>query len=91
MDAVRLLRYEFLGYSGDVTLFGYQEQRLADFLTAEGVLIIHYHMTSALVDGSLRRTVIADILPNAPQIPPPLDQPGQTLNLFDLDRVTQMF
>jgi len=77
VDAVRLLRYEFLGYSGDVTLFGYQEQRLADFLTAEGVLIIHYHMTSALVDGSL--------------IPPPLDQPGQTLNLFDLDRVTQMF
>ena len=58
-DAVRLLRSDFLGYSGDVTPFDYNEQRLADFLTAESVLSKPqrvsptYYMTSALVDGLL--------------------------------------
>ena len=87
-DAVRLLRSHFLGYSGDVTLFGYEEQRLADFLTSEGVLFKPervsptYHMTSALVDGLLCRTTLVNLFPNAPQITPPLDGSRQKLDFL---------
>jgi hypothetical protein len=88
LDAVHLLRSYFLGYSGEVKLFGYKEQCLADFLTAEGALFKPkrvsptYHMTSALVDGLLRTTVIADLFPNAPGIPPPLDASKQTIDFL---------
>jgi len=86
--AVRLLRSDFLGYSGDVTLSNYNEQCLADFLTAEGVLVkpdrlsTTYHMTSAFVDGLVRRKIIANLFPNAPKYPPPLDKSGPTLDFL---------
>jgi len=86
--AVRLLRSDFLGYSGDVTLSNYNEQCLADFLTAEGVLVkpdhlsTTYHMTSAFVDGLVRRKIIANLFPNAPKSPPPLDRFGPTLDFL---------
>ena len=82
-EAVRLLRSDFLGYSGDVKLSNYNEQCLADFLTAEGVLLKPdrlsptYRMTSALIDGLVRRNIIANLFPNAPKSPLPLDESGQ--------------
>jgi hypothetical protein len=87
-DAVGLLRSDFLGYSGDVRLSNYKEQRLADFLTAEGVLLKPdrssptYCMTSAFVDGLVRRKVIANLFPNAPKTSPPLDASGKTLDFL---------
>jgi hypothetical protein len=86
-DAVRLLRSKFLGYFGNVELPYYREQGLADFLTAEGVLFKPgrspiYHMTSPLVDGLLRRTVIVNLFPNAPKTNPPLDGSIQSLDFL---------
>src|SRR6266545_549856 len=83
MAAVRLLRSDFLGYDGDVTLLDFQDQCLANFLVAEGVLFKPkrgfptYQMTSPLVDGLVRRTIIVNLFSNAPQISPTLDESGR--------------
>jgi len=102
MAAVRLLRSDFLGYEGDVTLLDFQDQCLANFLVAEGILFKSkrgfptYRMTSPLVDGLVRRTVIVNLFPNAPQINPTLDESGQidflralmeSLKYFDKDHI----
>jgi len=52
-------------------LSNYKEQSLADFLSAEGVfkrdrLLPTYRMTSAFVDELVRRKVIANLFPSAP-------------------------
>ena len=97
MDAVRLLRSDFLGYPGDVTLSDFRDQCLANFLTAEGVLFklepgsSTYRMTSALVDGLVRRTVITHLFPNAPQVNPIFDESGQIDVLDSLTKSLRCF
>lgn len=63
-DAVALLYYYFLGYLGPVYVGSEKEKKLANFLTAEGVLHrldrlrSEYQMSSAFVDGFLRTKLI---------------------------------
>lgn len=96
-DAVNLLRFDFLGYPGDVTLKDFQDQCLANFLTAEGVLIKPkrgsptYRMTSALVDGLVRKAVLVNLFPNAPQVNPTLDESGQLNFLVTLAESLKCF
>jgi hypothetical protein len=86
-DAVDLLRCRFLGYPGDVSVLD-EELDHADFLTAEGVLrksdLVSqtYHMTSALVDGLLRRKVIAVKFRNAPPTEPPFYNSRQSVDIL---------
>jgi hypothetical protein len=83
-DAVDLLRSHFLGFLGDVIVPDSKEE-LADFLTAEGVLLKHnpqnrtYRMTSVLVDGLIRQKVIAYNFRNVPPTEPPFDNSRQSL------------
>ena len=86
-DAVGLLRSRFLGFLGDVTVFD-EEEDLADFLTTEGVLlrpdpvVPTYRMASALVDGLLRRKVIAYKFRNAPSTEPPFQNSRTSLHVL---------
>lgn len=65
-----------------------QEEVLADFLTAEGVLLRPdpvsrtYRMTSVLADGLLRREVIAYKFWSAPPTEPPFDNSRQALDVL---------
>jgi hypothetical protein len=101
-DAVDLLRSDFVGFLGDVIITDAEEQRQADFLTAEGVLLKpdmdgnRYCMASALVDSFIRRYIIPQRYPNAPRTPVPklkggcLDVLGilkESLNSFDKDLI----
>lgn len=85
-DAVDLLRSRFLGFPGDVTVL--DEQDLADSLTAESVLLRPdalsqtYRMTLVLVDGLLRRRVIAYKFRSAPPTEPPFDNSRQSLDVL---------
>ncbi|KAF9161413.1 hypothetical protein BGX21_011008 [Mortierella sp. AD011] len=69
-DSVNLLRTHFVGYLGDVSISDLEHQRLADFLTAEGVLIKHddknYCMASALIDSFVKRYIIPTKYPQSP-------------------------
>ena len=73
--AVRLLRSDFAGFLHVVTVPP-KDRKLADFLTAEGVLLKpdvmrpDYRMASPLIDGLIRTRVIPFVYPNAPTIPP---------------------
>src|SRR5690349_968527 len=60
--AVDLLRHSFIGFLGFVMIFGSQELKSAEFLTAEGVLIVgsengNFRMSSAFMDELIRRRV----------------------------------
>jgi hypothetical protein len=100
-DAVQLLRSRFAGFLDNVILQPYDEE-LADFLTAEGVLLrpgaaLHYRMASPLIDGLIRAQVIPFQFPNAPSAVPPcgsnqagllvLDTLIESLKFFDKDLI----
>ena len=91
---VNLLRTRFLGFLGDV-LVDDEEEDLADFLTSEGVLSrphpgsLTYRMTSLLVDGLLRRKVIAYKFRNIPPGDPPFSDSKNSLDV--LSALTQSF
>jgi hypothetical protein len=88
-SAVKLLRSQFAGFLDDVTMHTDEEEELADFLTAEGVLLRpdvkrpRYHMASPLVDGLIRTRVIPAQFPNAPTTTPPFRSNGTTLRVLD--------
>ncbi|ORZ11009.1 hypothetical protein BCR41DRAFT_356765 [Lobosporangium transversale] len=65
-DAVNLLRTRFIGYLGDKSISDMEQRKLADFLTAEGVLISlggsNYCMASAFIDSFESQGELLDIL-----------------------------
>jgi hypothetical protein len=98
--AVNLLRSRFVGFLDTVLLQGAEQEQLADFLTAEGVLLQSaphdYRVASAFVDGLIRRYLIPEKFSNAPSTPPPLASDGwlnvlelltQSLKFFDKDLI----
>jgi len=71
-SSVNLLRSQFAGFLGDVTLTDEKAKEDADTLTSEGVLLkpeparACYRMASPLVDGLIRNQLIPTKFPNAP-------------------------
>src|ERR1700722_4288384 len=87
--AVKLLRSRFAGFLDDVTLHTDEDEELADFLTAEGVLLkpdartARYRMVSPLVDVLIRVRVIPAQFPRAPPTIPPFRNNGKSLHVLD--------
>jgi len=81
-SSVDLLRSQFAGFLGNVTLTDEKLKMDADTLTSEGVLLkpnpalACYRMASPLVDGLIRNKLIPTRFPNAPSSPPPLQHTG---------------
>lgn len=81
-SSVDLLRSQFAGFLGDVTLTDEKAKKDADTLTSEGVLLklnpamACYRMASPLVDGLVRNQLIPARFPNAPSSPLPLQHTG---------------
>ncbi|KAF8592403.1 hypothetical protein K439DRAFT_1625790 [Ramaria rubella] len=95
-DALKLLRSRFIGHLDAVALGSDTEQRLADFLTAEGVLIkelptTKYRMTSALIDGFIRNRIIPEKFPAAPSSPLQYHDGGRIDVLHLLTEATKFF
>ncbi|RUS22703.1 hypothetical protein BC937DRAFT_87685 [Endogone sp. FLAS-F59071] len=89
-DAVNLLRSKFIGFLGNVSIKDNKERKLADFLTAEGVLLKPdidgscYHMASAFIDLFIQKFVISKKYPNAPSTPIPKQYEGGPLNILEV-------
>ena len=85
-SAVDLLRSDFLGFFGDISIYNAEQQKHADFLTAEGVLLkpeidaATYHMASPFVDSLIRQHVIPKKYPNAPSTPIPKRPEGRPMD-----------
>ena len=81
-SSVDLLRSQFTGFLGNVTLTDEKAKKDADALTSEGVLlkldpaVACYQMASPLVDGLIRNQLIPAIFPNAPSSPLPCQDTG---------------
>ncbi|ORZ08252.1 hypothetical protein BCR41DRAFT_359554 [Lobosporangium transversale] len=71
-----------------------EQQRLADFLTAEGVLIrldgSNYRMASAFIDSFVRRYIIPSKYPNAPSESPPKKR-GGSLDILEIMKIALRF
>ncbi|RPB01778.1 hypothetical protein L873DRAFT_1842228 [Choiromyces venosus 120613-1] len=72
--ALNLLRSQFIGFLGNVPIREPEMINLADFLTAEGVLLkldmgSYYRMSSAYVDSLIQTYVIPRKYPGAPRKP----------------------
>ncbi|ORY89524.1 hypothetical protein BCR41DRAFT_365995, partial [Lobosporangium transversale] len=93
-DAVNLLRTDFIGYLGDISITDMEQQRLADFLTAEGVLIrldgSNYRMASAFIDSFVRRYIIPLKYPHAPSESPPKKR-GGSLDILEIMKIALRF
>jgi hypothetical protein len=86
-EALDLLRSIFLGFFDFVQIYDTKERRLADFLTAEGVLMrgeneFSYRMSSIFVDGLIRREVIPVSYKSRPAVPVPQIYEG-SLKILD--------
>ncbi|KAF9896603.1 hypothetical protein BX616_007128 [Lobosporangium transversale] len=94
-DAVNLLRTDFIGYLGDISISDMEQQRLADFLTAEGVLIrldgSNYRMASAFIDSFVRRYIIPSKYPHAPSESPPKESQGELLDILETMKIALRF
>ncbi|ORZ08255.1 P-loop containing nucleoside triphosphate hydrolase protein [Lobosporangium transversale] len=94
-DAVNLLRTDFIGYLGDISITDMEQQGLADFLTAEGVLIrlddSNYRMASAFIDSFVRRYIIPSKYPNAPSESPPKEGQEALLNILETMKIALRF
>jgi len=72
-SAVDLLRSSFVGFLGPVKITDTREIKLAEFLTAEGVLTVNndiddtFRMSSAFIDELMRRRVIPDLYKSSPE------------------------
>jgi hypothetical protein len=88
-DAVLFLRSHFAGYLDDVEV-GPMNMSLANFLTTEGVLSTPYlsndiyRMSSSLIDGLVRTLVIPRWFPDAPSIPLPYQNSGDSLHVLNV-------
>ncbi|ORY98435.1 P-loop containing nucleoside triphosphate hydrolase protein [Lobosporangium transversale] len=93
-DAVNLLRTYFIGYLGVISISDMEKQRLADFLTAEGVLIrldgSKYCMASAFIDSFVRRYIIPSKYPHAPSESPPKKR-GGSLDILEIMKIALRF
>jgi len=84
--AIQLLRSQFAAFLGNVAIE--TDVALADFLTAEGVLLrpdvtaTQYHMASPLIDGLIRTRVIPIQFPNAPSTAHPAQSDPNTLSVL---------
>lgn len=76
-NAVDLLRSNFLGFLGNVSIADDEKQNQADFLTAGGVLlkpeadVAVYHIASPFIDLLICLHVIPEKYPNSPSTPVP--------------------
>jgi len=86
-----LFRSHFAGYLGDVELVERQHETLADFLTAEGVLLRPddgkriYHMASPLLDGYIRTSILPAKFSRTPSIAPPTQTKNNEVTLDILE------
>ncbi len=98
--ALRLFRSRFAGYLEDVTL-PESDEDLANFLTAEGVLLRPtqervYCMASPLLDGYIRTSILPSKFSRTPSIAPTFNNTGslnvletlkESLKYFDKDTI----
>jgi len=88
--AVDLLRCYFAGFLDEVKVANQEEENLADFLTAQGVLFRpnvserKFHMASALIDGLIRTNRIPSKFPNAPSTALPFCEDMRSLHLLNV-------
>ncbi|RGB38482.1 hypothetical protein C1646_665357 [Rhizophagus diaphanus] len=104
-EALDFLRSVFVGFFGFIKIHGTDKRRLADFLTAEGVLIresdyeFSYRMSSIFVDGLIRREVIPLLYKSCPTVPVPeidgglkvLDALIESIRCFDKTFICKAF
>jgi hypothetical protein len=89
-STVNLLRSQFAGFLGDVTLTDEKAKLDADILTSEGVLLkpnpamACYRMASPLIDGLIRNQLIPARFPNAPSSPLPLQHTGDVVDVLGI-------
>ncbi len=89
--ALSFFRSHFAGYLGDVELVERQHETLADFLTAEGVLLRPddgkpiYHMASPLLDGYIRTSILPAKFSRTPSIAPPTQTKNNEVTLDVLE------
>ncbi len=87
-EAMDFLRSVFLGFLDFVQIHDVEERRLADYLTAQGVLMTEnennfsYRMSSIFVDGLIRREVIPLLYKSYPTVPVPQTDEG-SLKVLD--------
>ncbi|RUS17644.1 hypothetical protein BC937DRAFT_89686 [Endogone sp. FLAS-F59071] len=68
-DAVNLLRSQFVGFLGEVSIRNVEKQEQAEFLTAEGVLLKsdirsnRYCMASSFIDLLIEQYVVSQKYP----------------------------
>lgn len=76
-SSLDLLRHMFIGYFGFVKIVDSEEQKLAEFLTAEGVLLKdkvdndQFKMSSFFIDEVIRRRVIPEVYKSCPTVATP--------------------
>lgn len=86
-----LSRSHFAGYLRDVELVERQHETLADFLTAEGVLLRPdegkriYHMASPLLDGYIQTSILPAKFSRTPSIAPPTQTKNNDVTLDVLE------
>ncbi|KAF9986696.1 hypothetical protein BGZ65_006581 [Modicella reniformis] len=90
-DAVDLLRSHFVGHLNEVSIPDEKERKLADFLTAEGVLSTmgdSYRMASTYIDSFVRRYIIPAKYPHYPSSLAPRIYPNGPLDVLDILQLT---
>ncbi|UZO06009.1 uncharacterized protein OCT59_026345 [Rhizophagus irregularis] len=104
-EALDFLRSVFVGFFDFIQIHSTDKRRLADFLTAEGVLIressteFSYRMSSIFVDGLVRREVIPLLYKSCPTVPVPkidgglkvLDALIESIRCFDKTIICNAF
>ncbi|RIA99389.1 hypothetical protein C1645_730990 [Glomus cerebriforme] len=93
--AVKLLRSVFLGSSGFISIYDSEEKKLAEFLTAEGVLIRNemmnnFKMSSMFVDELIQRYVIPILYSSAPTNAVP-KKPDDSLDIINILKIAIQF
>ncbi|RIA91896.1 hypothetical protein C1645_875149 [Glomus cerebriforme] len=87
--AVDLLRSSFIGFLGSVQIINTREMKLAEFLTAEGVLTVSnninntFRMSSGFIDELMRRRVIPDLYESSPTSAVPIKD-DDTLDILNI-------
>ncbi|CAG8513272.1 10522_t:CDS:2 [Paraglomus brasilianum] len=105
-QAMQLVRSAFIGFFDLVHIVDNEERNLAEFLTAEGVLIRDeeskdkFKMSSALVDELIRQRVIPELFKSTPAVAVPEKRDGfldiinilkTVVQFFDQDIISRAF
>jgi hypothetical protein len=96
-NAVKLLWSTFLGYFGFVTISDFEKLKLAEFLTAEEVLLRdeintdNFKMSSIFVDDLIRQQVIPVLYKSIPTSAVPLNEDNSLDTLKILQTAIQFF